>query len=92
MRTLVQIKTDDFELISQEFDADMDAEAAVRAYMDLRRSFKQAVGGLERQAWNRVLDAYRKDEGISAEIMEHLSDTQKWMLHELDKSDERLKE
>ncbi len=45
---------------------------------------------LSRDEWNNCLDKYRNDISLSSEEHERMDERQKWMIHELDKSDARL--
>lgn len=73
-----------------EITLDNEPEAVLEAYRVFKRVLK--VGpGLETKEWNQVLDKYRKGNGMSPEVHERMSDQEKWMIHELDKSNSRIK-
>lgn len=92
MKTVVQIKTADFEYISQEFNADMEAGKAVEAFLDLRRVWQERTQTkLTRKEWNDLVDGYLHGKSVLTSDFEKMNDTQKWMLHELDKAFSRIK-
>lgn len=45
---------------------------------------------LPRKEWNDVVDRYRNDMPFTADEHERMSEVQKWFIHEIDKSRERL--
>ena len=45
---------------------------------------------LPRKEWNDVVDRYRNDMPFTAGEHERMSERQKWFIHEIDKSNERL--
>ncbi len=73
-----------------ELSVEDEPEAILETYKTFRRILN--VGpGLETKVWNKVLDNYRKGKGMDVELHEQMSDEEKWMIHELDKSDSRIK-
>ena len=62
----------------------------LEAYNEATRAVKVGIG-LEVKEWNGVLDKYRSGKGIEADMWERCNKAQAWLLHELDKSDSRLK-
>lgn len=84
----VQIKTGEFEFINVKLTGS--PEDAVNKFLELRGEWSRATRGPDRKEWNRILDKYLLGEGISETDHTSLSETQKWLLHELDKSNARL--
>jgi hypothetical protein len=65
-------------------------KSLLEAYSELTAMVKVGAG-LESVEWNQMLDKYRQGKGMSADQMERMNSAQKWLIHQLDKSDERLK-
>lgn len=57
MKTIVQIQTEPFQLISQEFDCEMTPDEAVEAYRALQRAYKGG-DGLPEKDFNAFIDRY----------------------------------
>jgi hypothetical protein len=65
-------------------------EAIFEAHRRFSKLTKVGVG-LPTKDWNGILDNYRKGKGMSADQMERMDEQQAFMIHELDKSNNRLK-
>ena len=92
MKITLRVPTQEqFAFVEIEFDEDgMTAEQVRKAYDEYTLAFK-FVDGLEQREWNEVLDFYRQGKGMSEETMSRLNKAQAWLIHEIDKSDNRLK-
>lgn len=62
----------------------------VEAYNEATRAAKVGVG-LEQKEWNIAIDHYRKGNGMDVEAHEKMNAAQRWLIAELDRSDNRLK-
>lgn len=92
MKTTYQIKTGEFEYIMFEGEG-MSHTEAVKNYNDLKATFEESQvlkSELPRKEWNRILDKYLRGEGISESDHALLGKAQSWLLHELDKSQNRI--
>lgn len=61
--------------------------------LSVSRGFQNMIvggEGLQPREWNKVLDTYREGSGISEETLSKLNKAQMWLIHEIDKSDQRL--
>src|SRR3990167_10394759 len=72
-----------------EIQAEGTVEGLVGAYRSLQGALKVGVG-LETKEWNRVLDKYLKGEGMETDVGERMDEQQKWLIHEIDKANNRI--
>jgi len=82
-----------YEFIEYDYEPQEEMEPkAIRAmYNELSSAFKEKEDeGLPQQEWNKLLDEYRRNKGMQADVHEKLSKQQQWLIHELDKSNTRL--
>lgn len=64
----------------------------VEAYNELNEAYwGQGKEQLSTKEWNKCLDDYLTDCGMSEEMMHKLSEKQLWLIKEIDKSFNRLK-
>ena len=74
-----------------EMEAEEEAfESAYLHYQEIMQLVQNGVG-LNPKEWNDALDKYRLGQGISEPEHAKMSGTQKWVIHEIDKSDTRIK-
>lgn len=74
-----------------ELQMDVESEdAAVEAYKRVTGLVKAQAGGLPQKDWNRLLDQYRTSGSMHPEDHEKMNRAQSWLIHELDKSDNRI--
>lgn len=87
MKTLIQIQTDPFALISQEMEC-ATPEEAVEAYTALSKAYNGGFG-LETKEWNEALDKYLKGKGMTSDVYDAMNKEQQWMIQEIKKSNKR---
>lgn len=90
MKVTLRIPTaDQFAFIEPVVEVES-IEEAYRMYESAISMVKVGVG-LEPKEWNAVLDKYRQGKGMTADEHERMNRAQSWLIHELDKSDSRIK-
>ena len=90
IKATLRIPTEEqFAFIELQMDVDSE-DAAVEAYKRVTGLVKAQVGGLSQKDFNRVLDAYITNGSMSAEDHEGMNKAQMWLIHELDKSSNRI--
>jgi hypothetical protein len=72
-----------------EVDTEGNAQEIVAAYNEVNEAYWGQNEGLPAKEWNEALDSYLAGKGISPDQHEKMSEKQKWMIHEIDKSKKR---
>lgn len=79
MKTIIQIQTDPFALISQEFDQVMTPEKAVAEYRALQQAYRGG-DGLNAKEIDAMLDSYFMGRGVDSNQYDQLNAEQnKWI-------------
>ena len=93
MKATLRIPTNEqFAFIEFEMEVSGLSEA-FEAYDEATGHFKASTDGvgLSTKEWNRCLDKYLTDFTMSSDEGERMNKAQRWFIHELDKSSNRLK-
>lgn len=79
-----------FAEIDISTENDLDPKEVRAVFEEYMMAFRLG-DGLPPKEWNEVLDNYRNGKGMSVDIGERMNKAQQWLIHELDKSDNRIK-
>lgn len=91
MKVTSHIPTEQYGFVEIEHD-DCNAERVAEEYALYSKAFQsKPENTLPKKEWNDALDRYRLGNGMEVDIMERMNEVQKWVIHELDKSDSRIK-
>lgn len=92
MKTTIRIPLDQFAYIELE-DDNLTGARAIQIYKDYVQEFNASnvvVEGLPQRDWNRVLDRYLQEKGMTGDDNAQLGKAQAWLIHEIDKAKARL--
>lgn len=88
MKLKAHVPVEEYGFVEVEVD-ESEARSIRDVYRDIKNEFR-VKDGLPRLEWNKVLDSYLKEQGMTTDQMESLGEAQSWMIHELDKAKGRL--
>lgn len=90
IKATLRIPTEDqYAFIELQMDVDSE-DAAVEAHKRVTGLVKATVNGLPDKDWRRVVDRYRTEGTMDPEDHEKMNRAQKWWVHQLDLSDNRI--
>ena len=85
----LHIKIGDFEYVELDLSGEASPEQVKEYYQQYSQPFQNGAG-LPDDEWREAVDRYRIENKMDVQKHERMSQRQKWMVHEIDKSNTRL--
>ena len=89
MKAKLHYPTEQFGFAEVEVEVES-LEDAIEIYNASKSSKMASEGGLDTKEWNRVVDKYLSVQTMASNESERMNKAQKWFIHEIDKSFNRL--